>query len=63
MVDIANCCSRGGRHLLRRWRFYFANIVINTPTRSLDEALSESDWGSEAALLTDFGLPEPQDVD
>ncbi|MCO5183727.1 MAG: alpha/beta fold hydrolase [Anaerolineae bacterium] len=41
---------------------YFANIVINTPTRSLDEALSESDWGSEAALLTDFGLPEPQDV-
>lgn len=41
---------------------YFADIVIATPTRSLAEALADSSWGSEAALLADFGLPEPRDV-
>lgn len=41
---------------------YFANIVIAAPTRTLDESLASSEWGSKDALLDEFSMPEPEDV-
>jgi pimeloyl-ACP methyl ester carboxylesterase len=41
---------------------FFADVVIDAPTRTLAEAIAASDAGSEAALLAEYDMPEPQDV-